>query len=58
MAMTLAGRIAVCAIGAGAIEPGETDCGVSSIMPPVRGVICLEPEHADKATLKTSAENT
>jgi hypothetical protein len=54
--MTLDGRIAVLAIGAGVIDPGETDFGVSSMMPPLCGN-CLEPEHPARTTVNESAEN-
>ena len=49
--ITLDGRIAVCAIGAGEVEPGETDCGVVKRTPLIAGT-CRTPDDEHPAIHK------
>jgi len=54
--ITFAGKIAVCAIGAGVIEPGESDCGVAKRALLSAGTWCIpDAEHPATKKLAISA---
>jgi hypothetical protein len=54
--IALAGKIAVCAIGGGTIEPGETDCGIEVIALGSAGV--APPPPCEEHPAANSAKRT